>query len=80
MALVMHKCSQADLFDHICKGERQNKRIYLYQQQRFAKLGKTALAILEAKDVLLMLLDEVHATNQLVEAYFTHQTSCSSQN
>ena len=30
-------CSQADLFDHICEREGQNKILFLYQQHRFTK-------------------------------------------
>ena len=59
-------CSQANLFDHICKREGENKKIFLYQQHRFSKLGKATLSILEAK--LLLLYDEEDTTNQLVEA------------
>ena len=46
-----NSCSQADLFEHICEREGVTKRVFLYQQQRFAKLGKSAPAILEAKDI-----------------------------
>ena len=60
-------CLQVDLFDHTCK-RGQNKRVFLYQQHRFIKLGKTALSMLDDKDVLLVLLDEIDATNQLAEA------------
>ena len=39
--LITHKsarlCSQADLFDHICEREGQNKILFLYQQHRFTK-------------------------------------------
>ena len=70
--LITHKsansCSQADLFDYICEREGVSKRVFLYQQRRFAKLGKAASSILEAKDILTMLLDEVEGTNQLVES------------
>ena len=73
LTLVTHNksvnsCSQADLFDHICERENVSKRILLFQQRRFAKLGKSASSILEAKDILTMLLDEVEGTNQLVES------------
>ena len=51
-------CSQADLFDYICERESTSKRVFLYQQKRFAALGKAALSI----------LDEVEGTNQLAEA------------
>ena len=43
-------CSQADLFDHICEREGTTKRVYLYQQRQFAKLGKTAAAIMKSFD------------------------------
>ena len=73
LALITHNksatsCSQADLFEHICEREGVAKRIFLYQQRRFAKLGKAAACILEAKDILTMLLDEVSVSNQLVES------------
>ena len=42
--------------------------MFLYQQRRFAKVGKAAACILEAKDTLNMLLDEVQVTNLLVES------------
>ena len=42
-------------------------RVFLYQQRRFAKLGKGAASILQAQDILTMLLDEIDGTNQLVE-------------
>ena len=35
-------CSKADLFDHICEREEVVKRMFLYQQRRFAKVGKAA--------------------------------------
>ena len=62
LALITHdksamSCSQADLFDYICERESTSKRAFLYQQRRFATLGKAALSI----------LDEVEGTNQLVE-------------
>ena len=59
-------CSRADLFDFI--REDVSKRVFLYKERQFAKLGKAALSILEAKDVLQMLVDEVEGTNQLVES------------
>ena len=63
-----NSCSQADQFDHICEREGVVKRVFLYQQRRFAKLGKAAASILNAKDILLMLLDEIQVTNQLTES------------
>ena len=61
-------CSQADLFDHICERDGITKGIFLYQQRQFAKLGKAAAALMDAKDILTILLDEVEATNELIEA------------
>ena len=61
-------CSRADLFDFICEREDVSKRVFLYKERQFAKLGKASLSILEAKDVLQMLVDEVEGTNQLVES------------
>ena len=60
--------SQADLFYHICEREQIHKRVFLYQQRRFTKLGKAALCILQAKAILQMLANEVERTNQLVES------------
>ena len=73
ISLITHNksansCSQADLFDYICEREGVSKRVFLYQQRRFAKVGKAAACILEAKDTLNMLLDEVQVTNLLVES------------
>ena len=41
--------------------------MFLYQQRIFAKLRKSASWILNAKDILQMLLDEVDSTNQLTK-------------
>ena len=70
-----NSCSQADLFQHICDREGVSKRIFLYQQRRFAKIGKAAACILQASDVLTMLLDEVQVTNQLVESCKVYMAS-----
>lgn len=45
--------------------EGLTKFVFLYQEQRFAKLGKAAALILNAKDILHMLLDEIEVTNHL---------------
>lgn len=73
LALVTHdksgkSASLAELFDHICEREKVVKRIFLYQERRFAKLGKAAASILEAYPILRMTLDETHTSNQLVES------------
>ena len=67
--------SQADLFDHICELEGVSKRVFLYQQRRFAKLGKAALSVLQAKDILIKLLDQTEGTNQLVESCKIYMSS-----
>ena len=68
-------CCQANLFDFICEREGVSRRVFLYQQRRFAKFGKAALSILEVKDVLQMLVYEVEGTNQLVESCKTYLSS-----
>ena len=73
LKLVAHKhsgntTSHADTFDHICEREGVVKRLFLYQQRRFTKLGKSAASLLEAYPILKMLVDEVTESNQLVEA------------
>ena len=55
-------------FDHICEQEGITKSVFLDQQRQFAKLEKAAAALMEAKDLLTILLDEVEAANQLIEA------------
>ena len=44
------------------------KRLFLYQQRRFAKLGKAAASLVKAYPIIKLLLNEVQETNQLVEA------------
>ena len=58
----------ASLFDRICEREGETKRIFIYQEQRFAKLRKAAAGIVEAYPILRLLLDEITTTNQLIEA------------
>ena len=58
----------ASLFDRICERGGVTKRIFMYQEQRLAKLDKAASAIVEAYPILRLLLDETTTTNQLVEA------------
>ena len=48
----------ASLFDRICESEVVIKRIFMYQEQRFAKLGKAAAAIVGACPILRLLLDK----------------------
>ena len=80
LKLVTHQksaisSSQADQFDRLCEQEGVTKRIFLYQQRRFAKIGKAAACILNAKDIILMLLDEIDTTNQLTEACRIYMSS-----
>ena len=67
-------CSQTDLFDFICELEGVRKYIFLYQQCRFAKLGKAAASVAQAYPMLKMLLDETTSTNQLVKAWKIYQS------
>ena len=73
LTLVSHdksgkSCNLASLFDRICEREGATKRIFMYQERRFAKLGKAAAAIVEAYPMLRLILDESTTTNQLIEA------------
>ena len=72
MTLVSHdksgkSCSQAELFDLICEREGVQKCLFLYQQRGFAKLGRSAAALVEAYPMLTKLIDEISVTNQLTE-------------
>ena len=49
-------CSQAKLFDLICEREGVQKHLFLYQQRRFAKLGKSSAALVEAYPPMLIKL------------------------
>ena len=71
--LVCHKSSakpssHGETFDFICEREKVVKRLFLYQQRRFTKLGKSAASLLAAYPILQMVVDEVKETNQLVES------------
>ena len=59
--------NQADLFDFILQRENQVKRISLYQERRFTKIGYSAASILDALPYLRMLLNESYLTNQHIE-------------
>ena len=59
LSLIIHdkspkSCSRASLFYFLCEREEVSKRVFLYKERQFTKLGKVALSILEAKDVLQM--------------------------
>ena len=81
MTLLSHyksdkSCSQAELFDLICDREGVQKCLFLYQQRRFGKLGKSAATLIEAYSTLIKLIDEISVTNRLTEAcmlYLLHE-------
>ena len=80
MTLVSHdksgkSCSQAKLFDLICEREGVQKGLFLYQQRRFAKLGKSAAALVEAYPMLIKLIDDISVKNQLTEACMLYLSS-----
>ena len=56
------------LITYVCEKECVTKIVFLYQQKRFAKLRKAAAVLMEVRDLLTILLDEVGAMNQLIEA------------
>lgn len=64
----VNSCSLADLFDFISERDGITERIFLYQQRRFAKLGKAARSVLQALDILQKVVDEAENFNQLTEA------------
>ena len=73
LTLVSHEklgksCNLASLCDRICEREGLTKGIFIYQERRFAKLGKAAAAIVEAYPIMRLLFDETTITNQLIEA------------
>ena len=62
------------MLEHICEREGVSKCVF-FKQRRFAKLEKTALPILEARDILEMLVDEDEGINQLIEASMIYLSS-----
>ena len=74
LALITHdksvkSCAQANLFDCICEKENVVKRIFLYQQLSFAKLGKVAASLLEAFPIIKKVLEDTYNNNLLVVAF-----------
>ena len=72
LSLISHdksgkSSSLSDLFDHICEREGVVKRIFLYQQRRFAKLGKAAASLVEALPILRKVIAEADHTNLLIQ-------------
>ena len=61
-------CFQTELFDLMCEREGVQKHLFLYQQRRYAKLGKFAGALVEGYPMLIKLTDEINVMNQLAEA------------
>ena len=71
LTLVSHDksgktCNLASLFDRICERGGVTKRISMYIERRFAKLGKAAAAIVEAYPLLRLKLEETTTSNQLI--------------
>ena len=52
----------------MCEKENVVKRIFLYQQHRFAKLGKAAPLLLEALSIIKKVLNETYNNNLFIEA------------
>ena len=80
MTLVSHdksgkSCCRAELFDLICDREGVQKRLFLYQQRRFAKSGKSAAALVEVYPMLIKLIYEISVTNQLTEGCMLYLSS-----
>ena len=63
-----NSCSLADEFDYVIEREGKIKRMPLYHQRRFAKLGCSAAAIIAALDLLQILLREIEKNNILVQS------------
>ena len=57
------------LITYVCQKKCVTKIVFLYQQKRFAKLRKAAAVLMEVRDLLTILLDEVGAMNQLIEVW-----------
>ena len=60
----------------ICEREKVTKRIFLYQETLFAKLGKASFSICEAMPIFEIMLDMVGKTRVIViylEALFASQ-------
>ena len=73
MSLISHdksgkSSSLSDLFNHICEQEGVVKRISLYQQQQFAKLGKAAASLVEPIPIFRKVIAEADHMNLLIES------------
>ena len=63
-----NSCSLADAFEYTVEREGKVKYLSLYHQSRFAKLGCSAVLILEVLTLFQMLLNETEMDNLLVQA------------
>ena len=63
-----NSCSLASSFDNLCIQNNSYKKLTLYQERRFCKLGSCANAILQSLPILKQLLSETPADNLLAQA------------
>ena len=63
-----NSCSLAVPFERLCIDHGSDKKLTLYKERRFCKLGSCANAIIQALPILKQLLEETPADNLLVQA------------
>ena len=67
-----NSCSLSESFEKLCKKNGVERKIKLYHERRFAKLGSCTAAILQALPLLETLLAEVPAANLLAQAFWLY--------
>ena len=75
MASLVNPVHKQIFFDHICEREQIHKSIPI-PAKMICQTWESCLCILQAKDILQMLVNEVEGTNQLVEScriYFSSE-------
>ena len=63
-----NSCSLSEHFDQLCDRQGHKRKLTLYKERRFGKLGSCAAALLQALPLLTELLDESPANNLLAQA------------
>ena len=63
-----NSCSLSAEFDQLCADNDVRKKLTLYKERRFCKLGSCAGALLQALPLLTQLLDQSPANNMLAQA------------
>ena len=63
-----NSCSLSVPFERLCIEHGLAKKLVLYKERRFCKLGSCANSIIQALPILEQLLEEVPADNQLAQA------------